>query len=619
MRLVKVVVDIPLNREFLYLPGKFENKISPGMRVLVPFRNQKKIGWVVGFSEEKEGEYKEILKVYDKEVLLTPELLELSKKISDYYFSSYGEALSAISKNLSLKTIHVEEKEIKERKYYKTEIPESLISSIMKESFTKVFIRFKKEEVKEKVYFDILASIKDGSAILLFPQIYRAQKYYEKFKKYFGENIIFFHGSLSKKEKTALWLRMLKGKNLIVIGTRISVFSPLRDLKLIIIDEGSNFSYKEKQTPKYDTFKVAEWRAKDRGIPLVIGENIFSVGEYYMVKERKIPVFEFPREKVIHPPIQIFHLRKEKMDNRLPFFTRETAFLFEQTLLKKGKIGILHNRKGIPEFIMCEICNYKFLCDKCNGLLIILNNKKVMCKLCNTEFPFPEKCPQCGSRKIIQKTYGLEKIKTTIQQNYPSLKLVKKMDEDGEIGEFNVLLAAKSIERIIEEVEFSLLIFVNGDMFFNFPDYKAEEDFFLFVNKIISKVKNEDCKIIIQTPNPYLTIYKSLKENKPEIFYEKEISIRRFLLYPPFTNIIKIEIEGKKVERLEEKARKIEEYLKREKIFVAYSGFSYPPLKKGKYIYKFLIKTERIEDVREEMEKLKEDFSVSIDVNPERI
>jgi len=625
MELVKVVFDIPLNKSFTYLAGKFEGKLIPGARVLVPFGKNKKLGWVLAVEKDyKLEKYKEIKKIYDDQPLLTEELLQIAEYLSKNYFSSIGQSLATINKNLLLKK---KINQIDIPKFPKNIIDEKedeFYNFIKQEKFQTIFILFGKDFYKEKTYIGLSKYLKEGSILFLFPEIITAEEFYKKLYQLFGEEVILFHSQLPREKKTFLWQRMLKEKNLLIVGTRIAVFSPVSDLKTIVVDEGENFSYIEQQKPKYNTVLLAKWRAERKKIPLFIGENCLSVGEYLTVKEKKAIFIKVPTDEVKLPEIIIIPMKKANLDKNMPFFSKDTISFLEESILKNEKILILHNRKGSSKIFVCEKCDYKFLCPKCDNRMVPYEeNKTIICRICKEQLPFPQKCPKCGSKKIKMKGWGIERIKKVIEQNYPELKILKKTAQEKNIQiekDFDIILGTKTIDTILPFLDVKLIIFVNGDLFFNFPDYHAEERFFIFVNNTLKKIKCEKSKVIIQTFNPNLHIYQSLKEKNFESFYENELKIRKQLNYPPFVNILKIEIEGKKKGALESKSEIIDKFIMENGLSEFFAQFIYFFKSKKhtcKYIFKF--DEEEKQKLYPIFQKLNEQIDASIEINPENI
>jgi len=573
MKIVEVVFDIPVNKKFEYV---VDEEISPFVRVLVPFGKTKRIGFVV---EVKEGNYKNlksVIKIYDKNPLINSHLYSLSEFISERFISSVGQAVFSIIGALPLKMPFFKIKEIPEKK----------------EEGEKKIIVFKREKEKRDFYLKIvIEKLKTGSVLFLAPEIEIAKNYFNFFKEK-GENPIFYYGEMRKKEKGEKWAEIAECEKKLIIGTRIGIFLPVSDISAIIVEDVTNPAYQEKQTPKYETEEIAKFRSDKMGTSLFLSENCLPLKHYIKIEKRdftRIVIGEKKEKKKIY----ILKLRRKLMDKTLTFLTKEALSLMEETIIRNKKVAIIHNRKGRGKILICENCNYKFICRNCSSLLTISEDgRKLFCKYCKSYFDFDKKCPECGSKKIVFTVYGIEKMINLFRKTYKNLKIIKYTGETKNIeDDFNIVVGTSVLEEIIEKYKWGLVIFANADFYLNLNDFAAEEKFFIMVNNILSKMENSS-EIVIQTGSPELEIFKSLKEGKEEIFYRKELKIRKQIGYPPFSRILKIEIKGSKKSPLERRKKDVEKILKENNLEIFYSGHSFPPLIDKKHIWKFLVKIE---------------------------
>lgn len=608
MKVVEVVFDIPVDRSFDYLPGKFSDKICKGVRVCVPFGRQRQIGIVTGIKEvdrEERSDYKNILKLYDNLPLIGEEHFELSSFIAKRYFSSIGQALFAMIGALPLK-------------YPIVTVPSKVRNINSSPGYSKEYLRFLSYRKKVQVYREIISSYRDGSVLFLFPETSIAEEYYRDFSSLREGRVVLFHSELKGKEKINTWLRILTEGHLVIVGTRIAVFSPVPDLKAIVVDRGSDPSYKEQQTPRYNAFEVAEFRCLYNNIPLIVGEPALSLNEYIDVQEGKAVQKVYNGENL--PSVHTFFMSKKNIDKNLSFFVSDTLSLFEETLLRGNKVAIVHNRKGSSKILFCERCEHRIVCDICNSAMVLSDDgKNLLCRFCKTIIPFERKCPSCGSKKIGERIYGIEKIFRTIKEFYPDWKTIKFTGSTPDILEpFDIAIGTSAIKKIMRQNRFSLVVIISGESFLNIPDYNSEEKFFIMVNEMRSMIENTDCKIIIQTRSPNLEVYKALVENNPEIFYKKELSVRKQLLYPPFSEMIKIEIEGVRKDVFERKKKMVEDYIVKKGYELFFSGPSFPPVKKGRGIWKYLLRFKGEFD-REEMKRELSEIITAIERNPDQI
>jgi len=610
MKRVGVVFDIPLEKSFDYLPGDFEENIRPGMRVQVPFGQRRKTGMVVPTDGEKifrEEDCKNIIRVYDPAPVITRELFSVADFLSSRYFSSLGQALFSIAGGLP-------------SRYPSPSFKESKSFKARGEGFRKKYILLGREADRFERNREIVESLSGGSAVVLFPEVALAESFYERMEALYGEKAAIFHGELSPREKAKSWMKMLSGEKIILAGTRLAAFAPMKDINAFIFNSGHDSSFREQQTPKYDASEVACFRAKLSKIPVVFIDTCLSADQYFYANEPGANL-EKAGEAPVRKNIYIIHATKKNGDKNLSFLSRDTVSLLEETVLRGGRAAIIHNSRGSSRILVCEKCEGRFSCPQCDSSLVLSEDgKNLLCRFCKTVRPFDKKCPSCGSKKVSLRLYGLEKMFKVLREVYPSVPISRvSASTAGDIDEgFSILLGTKAIRRYAGRYPFTLVIFVNGEIFLNMPDYRSEEKFFILVNEIAASLKEDSCRIIIQARNPFLEIYRALRENNPDIFYKKELLIRKQLGYPPFAEIVKVELKSRKASVLEARKAVLEEYFARVKSEVLYSGPSFPPVKKGRDVWKYLLRAGEGFD-RDGLKKIAYETSAAVELNPERI
>ncbi len=102
-KIAKVVVGLNIEGSLHYkIPANMRQDIKIGQRAWVPFRNQRVIGYIVGFlTKSNISRLRKISQLIDKKPILKPDILRLTKWIGKYYFCSWGQAIeAAIPENL---------------------------------------------------------------------------------------------------------------------------------------------------------------------------------------------------------------------------------------------------------------------------------------------------------------------------------------------------------------------------------------------------------------------------------------------------------------------------------------------------------------------------------------
>jgi len=335
-RIAQVVLPLPLDRTFDYsIPTKLRPQLTLGQRIVVPFGKSKKIGYIVSLSEKSEyPKLKKIISPYAPEISLTAELLTLARWISEYYLCSLGETLAMIlSPNLKMVKFHEHKllpwEEVPFSPLPPTKSQQRVINKIKekielgeKEVITsKVFLLHGvSASGKTEVYFQVIDFClkKNKEVIFLVPEIALTPQFVELFQKRFGK-IGLWHSRLSKGEKYRYFLAAKNGELKIMLGARSAIFTPFRNLGLIIIDEEQEFTYKQDKKPFYHAREVALKRAELNNAVLILGSATPSLESFYASKKGRFKLLELPEriEERELPKIKIVDMREEiKKGNR---------------------------------------------------------------------------------------------------------------------------------------------------------------------------------------------------------------------------------------------------------------------------------------------------------------
>ncbi|HOJ30901.1 MAG TPA: hypothetical protein PLP13_02575 [bacterium] len=599
-QLVSIAIDIPARTNFTY---KTDILLKPGQRVLVPFGKRKMLGWVIGPGVEGPYQYKKIFKVYDEYPLLPQHLLNLAFEIAHMYFCSVGSVLAMMSKNLSLKKIDTEIKSVSGTKTpdFNNEIADRIFEDINKTGRKFFVCQFNRMEEKIK-FFQALPTKIQGSCAFVISNYFDAKKHADTLKNIFGDRVIFFTGESSKTEKVFLWHRMLNEKNLIIIGTRLALFTPVSDLEILIVDEPSEYGHKENQTPRYTSREVATKISQLLGIPVVFTVFQPDVTDIFLLKTKKAVLIEAQQRNF--PRVVISRMQGKKHTDIL---TDTAKHFLEKSVLEKGKVVIIHNLKGYARLVICKSCGASVLCQECGSPVCAVNENFTFCTKCKKIFPISKKCFVCKKATLSMRRLGIQKIAKMLKTMYPDFDV--GVQDDGDTIDMNrqIIIGTQHLVSHVHDISPSLLIFTDADMIAARSAFRSEEKFFLLVEKI-KRMMEPQHMIIIQTRNPGLELYAEIANNKPESFYSRELAIRNSLMFPPYGDFIEIGVSGKHWKKNKDE---IFEKLKK-------SGEIYEvseKMKKTVFLWKITERNNAFEILKNVLEKYRI-HNYSIDINP---
>lgn len=583
-KFAEIAIALPVDRTFHYaVPGIFSESISVGKRVFVPFQNRAVVGYVVNFSDEAPvKDVKEILSVIDKEPLLTDEMLKLTAWIKDTYFCSWGEAIeAAVPAGIKKGKLEIGTR-IKDNPAASVEKTEAIsphtltneqamalkiITESIEKKEAKVFLLHGiTASGKTEVYLRAIELVlrKGRQAIVLVPEISLTPQTVERFVSRFGARVAVLHSKLTPARRFVEWKRIRDGGADIVVGARSAIFSPVKNLGLIIVDEEHETTYKQDDVPRYHARDVAEERSKLNGALLILGSATPSLESYYKAKHGVYKLISLTKrvEERLLPKVKIVDMRMELETRRkVAIFSRVLLDAIDKAL-KNGKQAIIFlNRRGFSTFVNCKKCGLVMKCKRCDTSLVYhFEDKKLICHYCNYRVAPPDICPKCRSGYISYFGLGTEKVESEISRSFAGASITR-MDSDTtekrgshdrilggfKSGEMNILVGTQMIAKGLDFPEVTLVGVVSADVTLNIPDFRSGERTFNLLTQVAGRAGRGDSggEVIVQTYTPGHYAILCAAKHDYEKFYQEEIISRKELLFPPFINLVKITVRAR--------------------------------------------------------------------------
>lgn len=494
---------------------------------------------------------------------------------------------------------------------------------------------------KTEIYVHLVNEViqKNKTAIVLVPEISLTTQLIDRFRGIFGNNIAVLHSSLSDGERYDEWRRIKSGKVSVVIGTRSAIFSPINNIGIIIIDEEHEDTYKQENNPKYRTLDIAIERAKYSNAKIVLGSATPSLESYAKAKVGRYNLVELLERvnSISLPKVYIIDM-KDEMKKGNSILSSLAINLINDRLNRKEQIMILINRRGYSNYIMCNECGNVLKCQNCDiSLTYHKSNDTLRCHYCGYATVKPNVCPKCGSKYLISKGIGTEKIEEYLYDKFKAR--IVRMDKDSTtnkgmhekiINDFNnykydILLGTQMISKGLDFKKVSLVIVLNGDSNLNIPDYRSAEKTFNLLTQVSGRAgRNDSVGVsIIQTYNPshYSIIYS--KNHDYISFYNKEIQIRKKLNYPPFCKLVAVRIISSDYDTGNNEINKICKYLKN-KLDIKYTilGPSVSLKVNNTYKFQIIIKykdNDELHSILNDIQlnaKISSNSKIDIDFNP---
>jgi len=501
---------------------------------------------------------------------------------------------------------------------------------------------------KTEVYMQLMQKAIDQgqSVIVLVPEVALTSQLIEKFRARFKEPIAILHHKRSLGERSSDWSKILEGKAPIVLGARSAIFSPAKDLGLIIIDEEHDSSYKQtEEAPCYQARDVAIMRAKMQNACVVLGSATPSLESFYKAEKGKYALSSMTKRaaNASLPKVKILDMVKEYEKNG--GYTHFSNDLLEgiKTRYQKGEQTLLFlNRRGFHASQACTSCSNIISCPHCDISLTYHKKENILrCHLCDYYLPSPRNCPSCSSLDTFKfKGFGTEHIERSLNAILPDIRTLR-MDRDTtrkktshedlfdafRSGKADVLIGTQMIAKGFHFPSVSLVGVLNSDGALSIPDFRAPENVFQLITQVAGRAGREeiDGEVIIQTRMPQHPVIKLAMNQDYLNFYKEELESRKLFLFPPFSRMIKLTFSSTN----EKGAKQIAEHFREEVLKNLSPGDKIHPVipaihakVKDRFRFQFLIRSQKMLKLIENVTHVKAHFQIPskvrllIDVDP---
>jgi primosomal protein N' (replication factor Y) len=419
---------------------------------------------------------------------------------------------------------------------------------------------------KTEVYLAAAEAALEGGrgAIVLVPEIGLTPQTTARFAARFGDRVAVMHSRLSAGERRDEWHRLRRGEARIVVGPRSAVFAPIAGLGLIVVDEEHDASYKQDGDPRYDAREVARKRAAEAGAVLVCG-SATPRPESWAGLER-LELAERVDGRPL-PPIEVVDMRGR--DGRSGPVHERTLGALAELGRSGGKAIVLVNRRGYSPYLTCRSCGHAWQCPSCDVSLVLHRVSGLHCHHCGHREPAPESCFECGSVTLARAGAGTEKVEDLISGAVAPLP-VFRLDADttaragGHLDVLTrfqeapagVLVGTQMVAKGHDFPDVVLGVVLDADATLRFPDFRAEERTFALIAQLAGRSGRGDRggRVVVQTLDPDAAAIRHASHHDTAGFLAGELERRRELGYPPYSHLIRVDLAGADVARLDRAA-----------------------------------------------------------------
>jgi primosomal protein N' (replication factor Y) len=409
---------------------------------------------------------------------------------------------------------------------------------------------------------DVLA--RGRQVLFLYPEIGMSETVSAAFAAGVGERIVLLHSRLTPREREAARVRTAGSAPLVVAGPRSALFTPLARLGLIIVDEESDDSFLQEESPVYDARVGARMRAEAAAVPLVLGAEAPTIEAY----ERARSGGGLVAMAGLEPPVRAVLVddRAERGLLAAPLLQRLSA-----SLAARKRTILFARRRGYAAFLLCPRCGHVPRCPRCDiALTLHQKERRLLCRYCSETQPAPSACPRCGGRIWEPRGAGVEAVADEVRKKRPAARLavfdsetLRTREARDKVlarfagGAIDVLVATPLLAHQPGVPAASLIGILNPEQGLGQSDFRAGQRAFVEIRRFLRFLDRSDpgAEAVLQTSLPDHPVLAAAATGDYEGFFAGEIEYRRMLGYPPFSAMAEIALWGRNTPALERKAR----------------------------------------------------------------
>ncbi|MGA8534348.1 MAG: primosomal protein N' [Candidatus Tumulicola sp.] len=431
-----------------------------------------------------------------------------------------------------------------------------VIGSLERRNFDEMLLFGVTGSGKTYVYVEAIKRVvaAGGRAIVLVPEISLTPQTARRFESAFGRRVAVLHSALSERERFDAWQACRRDEIDVIVGARSAVFAPLRDVRLIVVDESHETSYKQDTVPRYHAVAVARERMRRESGVLLLGSATPSVESYAAAAGGKIGLIEMHHRatKLPLPTVRVVDLTQEFERGNRRIFSSALVQALGNRLDRAEKSVLFVNRRGSARFMLCRSCGAVPQCPRCSVSLSVHRSEGLLrCHYCDHQAALPQVCAACGSETIREFGIGTEAVAEEVRRLFPAARVLR-MDSDtttrvGDhariLDEFaadaDVLVGTQMVAKGLDFPTVTLSAVVAADVGLHAPDFRAAERSFALIAQVCGRSgRARPGEALVQTYAPNHPAIVAAAAHDYRGFAARELDERAALGYPPARRLV---------------------------------------------------------------------------------
>jgi len=404
---------------------------------------------------------------------------------------------------------------------------------------------------KTEVYLQVIAQVLEAGkqVLILVPEIGLTPQLLSRFTARFSQSIAVIHSSLNETERQIAWQLAKENRVQMVIGTRSSVFTPMPNLGLIIIDEEHDASLKQMEGVRYSARDTALMRAHLANIPIVLGSATPSLESLYNCKQKKYQLLRLTHKALTSTPLhyQLIDLRSQVLNNGL---AQQSLHLINEHLQNNNQVLVFINRRGFSPVLLCHQCGWMADCRACDSHLTLHKQSgQMICHHCGLTQRTPMHCASCQSKELVPVGAGTQRIHEFLSSHFPNTSVLridrdevrKKNSLDAHLdkinsGEAQLIVGTQMLAKGHHFPRLSLVVVLDADAGLYNQDFRAIEHLGQLLTQVSGRAGRAEHagQVIIQTHLPNHPLLNLLIQQGYDDFADALLTTRQEAQLPPF-------------------------------------------------------------------------------------
>lgn len=593
----------------------WDEDIAVGTIVRISLRNRSVLGIVAKQSRAPSFATKPLAAVMS-DIPLSPKTLRLIKWMSDYYPSGMGSIIRQF-----LPPVVTAPRPDKNYAYHPKTTDSVMLDPLTKEQAGAIqsiqgqgsyLLHGITGSGKTRIYLELARqNLEAGrSVLLLTPEIGLTEHLLQAVSS-LPCNTYVLHSRLTSAARRDIWYEMLSATApIIVVGPRSALFSPLKDIGLIIMDEAHDQAYKSDSPPHYRTERVAGFLAQLHKAQFIAGTATPNVEDVHVFSSKNLPIITLntiARTNDHQSAISIVDMRDKANFEQSRILSQPLIIAVKNALATQEQALLFLNRRGTASAVLCANCGWRASCIHCDLPLTYHGDQHFLqCHVCGRKSKLRTACPECGQTEILLKTIGTKAVVEEAQRLFPAAR-IKRFDTDSAkadqvesqlsnltAGKVDIIIGTQMITKGLDLPKLSVVGVLNADASLLLPDYSANERTYQLLTQVIGRVGrgHRASEVILQTYSPENPTVLAAAKQDWNTFYKNEIAERRAYNFPPFCYVLKLSCLRATQKGAEEQAQKLHRLLSNHYKNIQLEGPApaFHPKESGKFKWQLTVK-----------------------------